>query len=402
MSSAKRQKRFRRSEEIEVKEDEEIMDAVLIPNPDDSGESDIESDFEECLNDESSELEETARSSFHQTMKNYSDNQSKLEPNHNFQWSSELKSYIIEATRQNGYNLSKDDFDAFVGIIILSSLNQRKSQRDYWCTDELLACKPIVSAMSRTKFEDVKSKIKMSKSEDENSEDKAWRVRVPLEIFRKNLKQFGFFLTCLSVDEMMLKFYGRTVMKQFIKGKPIRFGIKMWAICSVEGFLFDCDIYCGKGSNFYSFDLADKLSKCPLGSRVVMQMTQSLLTSVVPKKLSQYHLYFDNYFSSPDLMVHLKNNGLRATGTVRQNRLKVKNNVPANSKRGTFEVQHDKTSADYYLKKSGTASLKTHKLQTVASKKNCHYNAKCNKRTQKMCIQCGTYQCITCFQSNHM
>ncbi|XP_043472990.1 piggyBac transposable element-derived protein 3-like [Leptopilina heterotoma] len=324
MSSAKRQKRFRRSEEIEVKEDEEIMDAVLIPNPDDSGESDIESDFEECLNDESSELEETARSSFHQTMKNYSDNQSKLEPNHNFQWSSELKSYIIEATRQNGYNLSKDDFDAFVGIIILSSLNQRKSQRDYWCTDELLACKPIVSAMSRTKFEDVKSKIKMSKSEDENSEDKAWRVRVPLEIFRKNLKQFGFFLTCLSVDEMMLKFYGRTVMKQFIKGKPIRFGIKMWAICSVEGFLFDCDIYCGKGSNFYSFDLADKLSKCPLGSRVVMQMTQSLLTSVVPKKLSQYHLYFDNYFSSPDLMVHLKNNGLRATGTVRQNRLKVK------------------------------------------------------------------------------
>jgi len=32
-------------------------------------------------------------------------------------------------------------------------------------------------------------------------------------------------------------------------------------------------------------------------------------------------MYFDNYFSSLDLIVHLKNIGLKAAGTVRQDRV---------------------------------------------------------------------------------
>ena len=52
-------------------------------------------------------------------------------------------------------------------------------------------------------------------------------------------------------------------------------------------------------------------------------MTQNLLLSVIPRKLIQYHLYFDNYSTNPDLLVHLKKIRLKATGTVRVNRVKV-------------------------------------------------------------------------------
>lgn len=92
-----------------------------------------------------------------------------------------------------------------------------------------------------------------------------------------------------------------------------------------------------------------------------MQMAQSLLTSVVPKKLSQYHLYFDNYFTSPDLLVHLKKISVRATGTVRQNRVQAKNETSNKSKRGSFEVQHDKTSGLNHI------TLKDSKLVSVLS-----------------------------------
>lgn len=124
---------------------------------------------------------------------------------------------------------------------------------------------------------------------------------------------------------MMVKFHGRAPMLQFMPNKPERFGIKMWAICNVDGYLFDCDVYCGKGSNIYSTDNEMKLTKCAVGSRVVMLMVQNLLASVGLRKIGTYHLYFDNYFCSPDLLVHLKNIGLRATGTVRSDRVKVKN-----------------------------------------------------------------------------
>lgn len=39
------------------------------------------------------------------------------------------------------------------------------------------------------------------------------------------------------------------------------------------------------------------------------------------EEVAKYHVYFDNFFSSPDLLVHLKDLGLRATGTVREDRV---------------------------------------------------------------------------------
>ena len=104
------------------------------------------------------------------------------------------------------------------------------------------------------------------------------------------------------------------------------------------------DIYCGKGSNAYSSNQEVRLLKCALGSRVVMQMAQGLLTSVVPRKINQYRLYFDNFFTSPDLLVHLMKVGLKATGAVRSNRVKATNDVDKKAERGTYSVQHKKNS----------------------------------------------------------
>ncbi|KAL7286643.1 hypothetical protein TKK_0019139 [Trichogramma kaykai] len=198
--------------------------------------------------------------------------------------------------------------------------------------------------MSRNKILEIKSKIKYSKSEDKNPNDRAWRVRKIFEMFKTNSLQFGFFSTALSIDEMMVKFHGRTILLQFMKNKPARFGIKMWGLCNPEGYLFDCDIYCGKGSNIYSDDNKIKLSKCPLGSGVVMMMTQKLLKNINHRKISRYHLYFDNFFSSPDLMIHLKTIGLKSTGTVRKNRVQTDNELDNKASRGTIAIKHEKKS----------------------------------------------------------
>jgi len=249
-----------------------------------------------------------------------------------------LKNYIVSCTKVNGY-ISLDRLETFIGIITTTIINRRLSQRDYWSTDPLLRSEKIVSTMSRNEFEKIKLSIKYSMPDDENNNDKVWRVRKMLNIFRKNIRQFGFFSTALSVDEMMIKYFGRNSLKQFIKSKPIRFGIKMWALCSAEGYLFDCDIYCGKQTN-----TANLLPNCAQGSRVVLQMLQQLLLNTTPRKLSQYHIYFDNLFTSPDLLVHMKKIGLRATGTVRSDRVSEKNEIDKKAAKGTYVVKHDKGS----------------------------------------------------------
>ena len=56
-------------------------------------------------------------------------------------------------------------------------------------------------------------------------------------------------------------------------------------------------------------------------------------------------MYFDNYFCNPDLLVHLKEVGLIATGTVQSDRVKEKNLLDKKAKRGTYIVKHEKNSA---------------------------------------------------------
>ena len=62
---------------------------------------------------------------------------------------------------------------------------------------------------------------------------------------------------------MLVKYYGKHGLKQFIRGQPIRFGYKLWSLSALNGLCFNFDLYCGKGSTETERD--DLL----LGSRVV-------------------------------------------------------------------------------------------------------------------------------------
>ena len=143
-----------------------------------------------------------------------------------------------------------------------------------------------------------------------------------------------------------------------MKNKPIRFGMKLWSLCTDSGYLLDFNIYCGKDSS----DSTEKLSKCTLGTRVVMSLLHPFLTNVPENKLENYHVVFDNFFNSPDLILELKILGLRATGNVRSDREYEKKLVDGKikripvpialnnkSKRGNYEVKRDINSNINYV-----------------------------------------------------
>lgn len=153
-------------------------------------------------------------------------------------FSSEIKDYIVEATKERGYPLTMRDLDVFIGIVVFSSYNERPEQVDYWSDDPLLKAQPVKDAMSRDKFQKIKSNLGYCLERDKDPKDKVWKLRPILDIFQKNLLQFGVFCTALSIDEMMVKFFGRLSFKQFIMAKPIRFGIKWWALCGSNGYIF--------------------------------------------------------------------------------------------------------------------------------------------------------------------
>lgn len=167
-----------------------------------------------------------------------------------------------------------------------------------------------------------------------------------MTMLNKNFPQWGIFHRDLSIDEAMVKYFGHHSAKQFIRGKPVRFGYKEWMLCSSTGYCYNFDVYCGAKPSSVSTESSTKFT-LPLGSRVV-----ELLECVAQP--SDHTVFFDNYFTSHSLLKMLRNKGFRATGTVRENRTK---NCPLPSKnsmnkgeRGHFRYMYDKTNFLLFVK----------------------------------------------------
>lgn len=109
----------------------------------------------------------------------------------------------------------------------------------------------------------------------------------------------------IAIDEAMVKFKGRSSLKQYLPKKPVKRGFKIWMRAdSDSGYVSKFEVYEGKKSN--------KVEK-GLGGSVVMRLTEE-----IHKKY--HHIYFDNFFTGVELMLNLLRCGTYSCGTMRSDR----------------------------------------------------------------------------------
>ncbi len=108
----------------------------------------------------------------------------------------------------------------------------------------------------------------------------------------------------LSIDEAMISFKGRHSFLQYLPKKPKKWGMKAWALADANlGYIYNWKLYCGK----------EEGGREPLGHRVVTGLLAGL-------ERKGYHVYFDNYYTSPTLCKRLLTLGFGSCGTVRLDR----------------------------------------------------------------------------------
>ncbi len=158
-----------------------------------------------------------------------------------------------------------------------------------------------------------------------------------------------------SVDESMIPYYGRHSSKQYIRGKPVRYGYKVWSICSADGSGVWFEPYCGRYTLIEDKGLGQ-------GPNVVLDL-------VAKAKLSPgSEVCFDNLFTSFPLLDKLSEMEIGGTGTVRQNRL---NRVPIMKKKDLEKKTVDRgTSHVVYREDQVVVAWKDSKAVYVASNKH--------------------------------
>lgn len=206
------------------------------------------------------------------------------------------------------FSLDQNDLEIFLGLLIFSGYHTLPQMKLYWSSDEDKGVPFVKNAMSRNRFLEIKKNIHLADNDQLDKNDKFAKIRPLITLLNKNYLKYGIFRQHLSIDEEMVPYFGRHSAKMFLKGKPVRFGFKMWCLASYDGYLFQFIPYGGRN--------VQGIKKIfGLGEEVVINLLQVLTTK------SAHKVYFDNFFTTYKLLVHLKNEGYQATGTIRENRM---------------------------------------------------------------------------------
>lgn len=229
-------------------------------------------------------------------------------------FSDEVIEFICEqsnlyASQKNvNLNLTKEELLVVFGGMLMSGYAKYPNKRMFWSREDDVP-KLLSESMRCNRFEQILRFIHLNDNTTLNPDDKLYKLRPIIDALNTSFANHGGLDEKLSVDESMIPYYGKHYAKQFIRGKPIRFGFKNWAICSSSGYLISFDIYCGKNP--------DRENLFGLGGDVVVQL---LKQAEIPSN-NGYKIFIDNFFTSVPLIRHLAEQGYCATGTLRSDRV---------------------------------------------------------------------------------
>ena len=109
-----------------------------------------------------------------------------------------------------------------------------------------------------------------------------------------------------NTDESMIKFKGHSSLKQFLPKKPMKRGFQVWTVAdSKNGYIYEFEIYKGR----------DIARNSALNEHVVKTFAFNL-------EFSYRKVYFDNYFTSSDLLDYLYGRGISHIKETPNNQIK--------------------------------------------------------------------------------
>ncbi|XP_031728538.1 piggyBac transposable element-derived protein 4-like [Anarrhichthys ocellatus] len=134
--------------------------------------------------------------------------------------------------------------------------------------------------------------------------DKLFRLKPLMDNIKNACKAFYHPHIHLAADERMVASQAKTGITQYMKDKPTKWGFKLFVLAdSRNGYTVDFSIYTGK-------------SNIPSGHGLAYDVVMSLVKAGYLG--TGYHIYTDNFYSSPKLFRALHAYRFAACGTYRE------------------------------------------------------------------------------------
>lgn len=252
-------------------------------------------------------------------------------------------------------DLTSEEFDAFLGILITAGVRHSNTEHitELWKSDSY----PLYRAtMSYNRFKLI---IRFIRFDNERTRlergmiDKAAPISELWLMLNENLKSLYIPSECVTVDEQLFPYRGRTKFTQYIPSKPAKYGIKIWWVCdSRSSYPLSGQIYTGK----------------PVTGRDTNQGERVVKDLCYQYKNTGINIATDNFFTTLPLAKLLMNWGLSIVGTLKKNKPYIPPEMLANKSRepmsSLFGFSEDKVTICSYVPK---------KMKSVIMLSTMHY-----------------------------
>ena len=205
---------------------------------------------------------------------------------------------------------------------LLMGINHLPALSDYWKLDPTYRYGPIADKTTQDRFFEISRYLHFVDNTtflpwSDPGYDKLGKVRPVIRILSEQFLQ-NYSPHCEnSIDEAMIKFKGRSSMKQYLPKKPVKRGFKVWVRADgVNGYVCEFEVYTGK---------TDGERELGLGGNVVKRLTRNITGH-------NYTVYCDNYFTSATLFRDFLQDKIYACGTYNATRKCYPNDLKGKAK----------------------------------------------------------------------
>lgn len=207
----------------------------------------------------------------------------------------------------------------WLACLIYIGIHTKKRVRDHWKTfkaGEMHPTDPIVGFMTFNRFQLILRYIRIFppfETIDCSVQRMISHVSEWSDLIQATSTDLFLPGLSIAVDECMIRFTGRSKAKVTIPRKPTPTGLKIW-VAAQKGYFLRWRFHIPASSRPRGIAAKRRAEK-----RELAETQAVVLDLALQLPIATYHVFFDNLFTTPQLLLALRKRGIAATGTARLN-----------------------------------------------------------------------------------
>lgn len=164
---------------------------------------------------------------------------------------------------------SPEEIKKFLGLTLWMGLVRLSALPDYWATKGIYRLDIPRAIMSRNRYQSLLSLLHFNNNETIEQGHRLGKIKPLIDILQNKFQSLFYPGEDIVIDETLVPWRGRLIFRQYIPNKGHKYGIKLFKLCSVDGYTWALEVYGGKS--------ATGQREVGLATNVCLRLCQKLL-----------------------------------------------------------------------------------------------------------------------------